>query len=419
MEENLFKDAMITLRRNRTRTVLSGAAVAGGVFILLVALAGFNVFYNGSIGEISKLNVESVVVNPLPTTMSYSGFGSGREWSIRRSDLDAINSEFPNTVTDSGPVFCPTEPQPVQVIGGRKDKVAVLAVYPGLLSLTQMSMADGRFIDELDMRHRSKVCVIGLNLSEKWFGDNENPCGKDILIGNNMYTIVGVVKKDNPFIRPFGNEENAVLLPYPTFDSDRKLDGELSCLVFSLNMTEGFEQKRDEILRFLRERHKINPDDAAATNVEGMQEYSQMLKTLFSGTKVIIWVVFIGIILSSMLGIFGIMLLSVRERKGEIAVRLAMGAGPRQIISQFVQESLAICVFSSMAGLFAAEVLIAVLRHLMLSGVITDPLYGLPHLSLVGNLAVIAVVIGGGVLSGYFPARKMVEKNISELLYDI
>lgn len=419
MQENLLRDALITLNRNKTRTLLSGAAVAGGVFILLISLAGFNVFYNGSIGEIAKLNVESVVVNPLPTTKAYSGFSSGREWYIDKSDIDAIKLEFPNIITDSGPIYRLPGLQSVQIVDGERDDAEIIAMYPGIFSLMQMSMDKGRFIDGLDMLHLRKVCIIGLDLAEKWFGNNEDPCGKEILVGNIMYTIVGVLKKDNPFIQPFGNEQNSVVLPYSTADAVYKLEGELSYLVFSLNMTEGFEQKREDILRFLRQLHKVDPDDVDAVNVEGIQDFSHMLKTLFNGTKVIIWVVFIGIIISSLLGIFGIMLLSVRERKSEIAVRLAMGAGPQEIISQFVHESLVLSVSSSMIGLCLAESLIAALRLLMRTGVVSDPLYGPPQLSFWGILAVIVVVIAGGVLSGYLPARNMVERNVSELFYDI
>lgn len=419
MQENMFRDALITLKRNRARTLLSGAAVAGGVFILLISLAGFNVFYNGSIGEVAKLNVETVVVRSQTTTKAYSGFGSGREWNIDKADIDAIKSEFPNIITDSGPVYSFPDLQPVQMVDGKRDYAEVIAMYPGIFPLMQMSMEKGRFIDDLDMLDMRKVCTIGLDLAEKWFGSNEDPCGKDILVGNIMYTIVGVLKKDNPFIQPFGDEQNSIVLPYSTADAVFNLDGGMSHFVFSLNMTDGFEQKREDILRYLRQLHKVDPDDVDAVIVEGMQEYSQMLKTLFNGTKVIIWVIFLGIIISSLLGIFGIMLLSVRERKSEIAVRLSMGAGPQDIISQFVHESLMISVSSSMIGLCLAESLIVVLRYLMREGVISDPLFGPPQLSFVGILAVIVVVIAGGVLSGYFPARKMAGNNISELFYDV
>ena len=419
MEENLFRDAIVTLKRNRTRTLLSGTAVAAGVFILLFALAGFNVFYNGSIGEISKLNLESVIVNPALTTKSYSGFGPGREWELNKTDIDALLSEFPGTITDSGPIYLFPTPQLVQVGNGSRDNVTVMAVYPGVYGILQMTMEKGRFIDDPDMQCQRKVCVIGSKLSGKWFGDSANPCGKDILVGNVLYTIVGVVKKDNPFINVLGDEEDSILLPYSTADAVCNLGGGVSYLVFSLNMTEGFEQRREEILRSLRQLHKVDPYDTDAANVEGMHEYSQMLKTLFSGTKVMVWVIFIGIILSSLLGIFGIMLLSVWERKNEIAVRLSIGAGPRDIVRQFVYESLVITVCSSMIGLSAAELSIAALRLLMRIGVITDPLYGMPQLSFPGIISVMTMVIAGGILSGYCPARKMAGKKVSELFNDI
>lgn len=419
MKETLFKDAMVSLRRNRTRTLLTGAAVAGGVFILMFSIAGFNIFYNGSMGKISKLNLETASISTNPTTKSYAGFGPGREWSLEKKDILAINSEFSNTITDSGPVYCFSDLQPARTYNGKVDYVSVMATHPGVFALMQMAMDKGRFIDELDMLHQRKICVIGLDLAEKWFGSKENPCGKDILVGNVLYTIVGVVKKENPFIQPFGNEQNSILLPYSTADAVYNLEGKLSFLLFSLYMTPGFEQRREDIVCYLRSLHNVAPDDIFATNVDGVQEYAQMLDTLFGGTRVLIWVVFIGIILSSLLGVFGIMLLSVKERQVEIAVRLSMGARPSDIVRQFVQESSVISVLSSVTGLFAAELAIAVIRHLFHIGVISDPMFGLPQLSFVGILSVMVTVIVGGILSGYFPARKIAEKNVSLILSEI
>lgn len=419
MRETLFRDAMVSLRRNRTRTLLSGASVAGGVFILLFSMAGFNVFYNGKMGEVSKMNLETVAVSALPTTKSYLGFGYGREWTLHKSDIEDLLSKFPSTITGAGPVYCFPTPQLVQTGDGERKYASVLATHPEVCDLMQMSMSNGRFIDEFDMQHQRKVCVIGLDLSEQWFGDKENPCGKDIMVGNVLYTIVGVIKKENPFVKSFGNEQKSVLLPYTTADAVYGLNGALSSLLFSLNTTKGFEQKKDEILCYLRQLHQVAPDDISATFAKGVQEYAQILDTLFRGTRILIWVVFIGIIISSLLGVFGIMLLSVRERQVETAVRLSMGALPQDIIRQFVQEGLIISVLSSMIGLLLAELTIAGIRFLFLNGIIKDPLFGLPQLPFAGILAVIATVIVGGFLSGYLPARKMTGKNVSVLLNDI
>lgn len=419
MEDSLFKDAMIVLKRNRTRTLLSGCAVAGGMFILLVSLAGFNIFHNGSIGEISKLKLETVVLKTLPTTMSYSGSGSGRHWEFDMADLNSLQSEFPDIIVGTYAVSLSSGLQAVLDRNGKIDYANVMFITPGLDSLMQMSMVNGRFINELDMSQKRKVCVVGLDLYKKWFGDDEEACGRDIRIGDIMYTIVGILKKDNPFVAPFGNEQNSILLPYSTADAVYGLQGKIPFLGFSLYTTEGYEKIKEEIMRYLLKIHKVNPDDRYALDTMGMQEYAQMLKVVFKGTKVLVWVIFIGIIISSLLGVFGIMLLSVRERKGEIAVRLSMGAGPRDIIRQFVHESLVISVSFSLIGLFAAEIVIAILRFLIRNGIMSDPLFGMPQLSFSGVLSVMAIIIAGGVLSGYYPARKMISKNISELFYDI
>lgn len=418
MEETLFKDALISLKGNRTRTLLSCAALAGGVFVLIFSIAGFNIFYNGSIGEISKLEQETASVSTKSTTKSYSGFGAGREWNLHKSDIDEILLKFPNTITSAGPVYRFDDLQLVRTDNGVRDYAPVLATHPEVCDLMQISMVYGRFIDGFDMQSQRKVCVVGLDLAERWFGDKEDPIGKDILVGNVLYKIVGVAKKDNPLILPFGNEQKTIILPYSTADAVFNLKGTLSFLLFSLYMTDGFEQRRDEICSYLRQLHQVDPDDTYALQVDGVQEYTQMLDNLFSGTRVLIWTVFILIVLSSLLGVFGIMLLSVRERRMEIGVRLSMGARPKDIIQQCVYESLIMSMLSSLSGVLSAELIIAVFRFLFHNGTISDPLFGLPQLSFTGIITVMIIVISGGILSGYFPARKMVNMNVSVLLSD-
>lgn len=415
----LFRDALVTLKRNRTRTLLAGLAVTFGVFILLVSIAGFNIFYNGSFGLISKYNLESVLINTNPTTREYDGFGAGREWDLEKGDVETIRHQFRNTVTDIGPVYVYPDKQLVLPGNGKRDYVEVTATHPEVFSLLSTSMASGRFIDEIDMRNRRKVCVVGRGLAERWFRKDEEPLGKDILVGGISYTIVGIIRKDNSMVQPFDDETYCVLIPYSTADAVNNLEGKVTHLVFSLEATEGYEHKREEIIRYLKQLHSVDPDDADSAKVTSMQDYSQMLNTVFDGTDVLFWVVFIGIVLSSLLGVFGIMLLSVRERKSEIAIRLSMGALPEDIERQFVSESLVISTFSAFSGLAIAEAVLAVIRLMFRRGIISDPLFGLPQLSFGGVLAVLAIVIAGGVLSGYIPARKMADKQIAELFEEI
>lgn len=416
---DLFSDALITLRRNKTRSLLAGLAVASGVFILLVALAGFNVFESGSFGELSRSKKEFVLVSPNPTTKSYAGFGAGRTWVLEHSDLNKLLNDFPNDITDAAPAYVFPGEHLILTENGKTDYARVMATHPCIFEPVTLSTVYGRFIDKMDMQKRRKVCTIGIDLSERWFGKGEDPCGRDIQVENILYTIVGVIRKGNPMILPFGNESQAVLIPYTTSDIVYGLDGKVTHLTFSLDADEESDKKAEQIISHLRLLHKVDPNDTDATRIIMLQEYSRILKALFSGTKILFWVVFFGIIISSILGVLGIMLLSVRERRNEIAVRLSIGALPREIKMQFIQESIVLSCFFSLTGLAAAEIVLFLARLLYRQGVINSALFGLPTLSFGGVMAVLLVVATGGVLAGYLPSRRMAESNVAELLNDI
>jgi len=409
---------MQVLKRNKSRTFLTGLAVASGVFILMVAMSGFNIFYNGSFGDLAQSKNQSVFLETLPTTKAYDGFSSGREWDLHMSDIDLVKEEFKSILNYVGPVYVFKNGLNIQLEDGRTHITPVTATNSDCLDVLSLSFPYGRYLNKWDMNGQRKVCVIGKQLSEKWFGPTVNPCGKRLLIDGVSFTIIGVSKKSNGFYLHFGNEENQILIPYTTADAIFNLEGKQTDMIYSIPATPGYEERSEQILRAIRQANNVDPDDTDAVLAEGMQTYAIMVGTVFHGIDILFWVVFLGVIITSMLGVFGIMMLSVKERKAEIGIRLTMGAVPQDIEKQFICESLVVTIISAIAGMLAAESVVGIMRKLFSDGQLADPMFGVPQLPLAGTVIVFVIIIIGSTLAGYIPSKKMTDKTFSELFND-
>lgn len=412
---DFFDDSIQVLKRNKSRTILTGLAMAAGVFILMIAMAGFNIFRNGNLGKLATFDEEIIFFVSLPTTKPYGGFSSGREWKPKADQIADIKQEYGNVLNSIGPVYSFPSDKLVQLSNGKRDKTHVVATYPESKTALSLSNVHGRYVGQMDMDGQAKVCVVGRRMADKWFGKGCNPCGEKILLDGVSFTIVGVIKKDNEMALQFGNEENMILIPYTTADVVYNLDGKVTQLMFGIPAEEGYKQITSRIGRYIRSLNNVDPEDTDACWMESLQSYAIMVATVFDGINILFWVVFMGVIITSLLGVFGIMMLSVKERKAEIGIRLTMGAVPEDVEKQFVCESLIVTIVSTVVGLLLSEIIIVAIRKVFAAGLVTNVLFGAPQIPLVGTILVIVLIIAGGILAGYLPSRQMSNMKISEL----
>ncbi len=202
----------------------------------------------------------------------------------------------------------------------------------------------GRDLTAMDVQHRRLVCVAGSDIAENLF-KNEDPIGKRIKIGGYKFRIVGVLEKQGDV---FGhNLDQEVRLPIGVF---YKLYGSSRSLTITVNVEnpELIDQTKDQIRGILRRVRKVPPgeeDDFSVNQMDMIMElYNNLTSTLYAAA---IGVGAISLLVGG-IGIMNIMLVSVTERTREIGIRKAIGAKRRNILWQFLIESV---VISAMGGL--------------------------------------------------------------------
>ena len=260
-------------------------------------------------------------------------------------------------------------------------------------------MALGSRFSQSDVEGGSKTVILGETVCEKLFGINANPVGQTLRIKNIPFQVVAVASKKGQSAA--GQDyDDAAFVPYTTFAAKVQggLQKFLSGIIFvSASSSAGTARATAEITSLLRDRHHLRTgteDDFSLRNLSEIANAQEQAVGTISALLLSIALVSLAV---GGIGIMNIMLVSVTERTREIGVRMAIGARPLNILTQFLIEALTLAVAGGLAGIAAG--LLAAQR---LAVAFSWPMKVRPDIILV------AVVFSGlvGVGFGLYPAYK-------------
>ncbi|MGD2205854.1 MAG: ABC transporter permease [Anaerolineae bacterium] len=218
------------------------------------------------------------------------------------------------------------------------------------LEVRSLDMAMGGFLTEADLEDQARVAVLGWGVYSDLFADADYPVGQTITIDGIRFEVVGVLEEQGGF----GDDDDTIYVPLTTaqvrFFPQRTLSGERPLAVIFASVVDETQVDAavEQITDVLRERHDLDPgdeDDFAVTSQQEILDFASQITGILS--------VFLGAIagislLVGGIGIMNIMLVSVTERTREVGIRKAVGATKRDILLQFLLESI---VLSSVGGL--------------------------------------------------------------------
>jgi putative ABC transport system permease protein len=238
------------------------------------------------------------------------------------------------------------------------ESVGVQGVTSNTILLSNVEVAQGRYISDFDDANRRDIVFLGSEVAEGLF-PNADPIGKEVKIGRDVYTVIGVAKKLGSVLGQ--SQDNFVHLPLMTFF---KAFGKRSSPTFRLvvRSREGVpaEKVQDQVRVAMRNRHKLNynqPDDFSIATDEVTEQFFGAI----TGTVAAVAFPVVGI--SLVIGgivIMNIMLATVTERTREIGIRKSLGATRRDILVQFLIESAMLSGLGGLIGLLVAVTLMTI-----------------------------------------------------------
>ena len=391
--------ALRALLKNKMRAVLTILGVVIGIAAVTTIVSIGQGAGRLVSGEFEALGTNVVLV--LPGQSRRGGVRQAGALSLTSDDCTAISEECPSVLAAS-----PIVGTAGQVIYGNenwnpKEMQGVGADY---LIVRNWELAAGGFFTQTDIESSAKVCVIGQSLIPKLFR-TVNPLGETIRINNVPFRVLGILKKKGANMVG-DDQDNIVMMPFTTVR--KRLNGSpidhVHAIMVSARSTELMAAATNEIRTLLTERHEIRPGEEADFTVQDTTEIAAILG-IITGTLTLMLSAIAGIsLLVGGVGIMNIMLVSVTERTREIGIRMALGARGRDILRQFLVESV---VLSSIGGLIG--LILGTLTSMGATAVINAYKPGTEWPMVISwPAALVAMSFAAivGVFFGYYPARR-------------
>ena len=436
-----LRTAMVAIRRNLMRAALTTLGIVIGVAAVIAMME----IGKGSSTAIQH-TIESMGANNLlimPGTAASGGvsYGSGSILTLTAADSDAIARDCP-AVSSSAPVVRAR----TQVIYGNKNWVpmSIYGTTPQFLNVRDWdSLEMGDAFTDQDVRTANKVCMIGLTLVRELFG-TESPIGKEIRVHNVSFKVIGVLSRKGANMMGM-DQDDILLAPWTTIkyrvtgssattvnQSAAAAAGTVNSLnqlypgssgglysvpsatqladtpqpirfanvdqvIAAAKTAQDIPEAIAQLTAVLRERHRIKPTAPEDFQIRDMTEMTKALSsTTELMTKLLLFVAMISLIVGGV-GIMNIMLVSVTERTREIGLRMAVGARPRDILSQFLIEAVVLSVAGGALGIGLGRLCSYLVRTLL-----NWP----TEISLPAIFAAVIVSASVGIIFGFYPAWK-------------
>ena len=396
--------AVTALLSNKLRSILTmlGIIIGVGAVIAMISI-GMGVKQNVT-NSIASLGSNMLIVMPGSTNQGGVRSAAGSNQKLKYDDATAIKNKIKNIDYVS-----PTVNSSYQIVNGNQNwNTSVYGVTPEYLHIRSLVVQSGSFITQSDLNSRNRVAVIGPTVASNLF-DEANPVGKNIRINNQPYKIIGVLESKGQ--SSMGQDQDDIVI-VPLTTAQERLMGitYVRSINIQVSSADKIEQVQSEVETLLRQRHHImngKEDDFNVRNLTSLMETmtsTTTMLTLFLGSIAAISLIVGGI------GIMNIMYVSVTERTREIGLRMSIGAKGRDILAQFLIESILISVTGGVIG-----ILVGVGAAVLVNIFAAFPIYIQPW-SVFLSFAVCTLT---GIFFGWYPAQKAAMLNpIDALRYE-
>ncbi|WP_373503971.1 ABC transporter permease [Aestuariivirga sp.] len=393
------KLAISSIRRNALRSVLTLLGIVIGV-AAVIAMVTIGSGASLKVQEnLAKLGSNMLIARPGQSTFGPGGASDSRAFEER--DVAALKANL----TGVRGVAPTAQKQAKVVFGALNYDTSVTGTNADYFTVQDWTLADGRVFSEGEERSGTSVCVIGSTIVSELFGQSD-PLGERLRIGNFSCEVIGRLESKGQ--SAFGSDQDSiVLLPMRTYQ--RRLSGNTRISSISISVIEQADIPRvqRDAEDVLRERRRVAPGEDDDFSIRDMTQIANTMAATTTIMTGLLGAVAAVSLLVGGIGIMNIMLVSVTERTREIGIRLAIGALERQVLSQFLVESIVLALFGGIIGILLGLGLAGVAAVLMDVPFTADP-------QVVALAFLVSALIG--VVFGYFPARRAARLDPIEAL---
>ncbi|MCA9158622.1 MAG: ABC transporter permease [Planctomycetales bacterium] len=391
--------ALRALLKNKMRAVLTIIGVVIGIAAVTTIVSIGQGAGQLVSGEFEALGTNVILV--LPGQTRRGGVRQAGAPTLTAADADAIRVECPAVLAAS-----PIVGTSGQIIYGNENwnPKEMQGVGADHLTVRNWDLDAGGFFSQTDIDSNAQVCVVGQTLIPKLFR-TVNPLDETVRINNVPFRIIGILKKKGANMVG-DDQDDVVLMPHTTVR--KRINGSpldtVHAILVSARSTDQMSRATKEIRALMYERHEVGPNDEADFSVQDTTEIAATLG-IITGTLTLMLSAIAGIsLLVGGVGIMNIMLVSVTERTREIGIRMAIGARGKDILRQFLIESVVLSCIGGAIGIALGTV--ASMAATMLINAYKPGTEWPMVVSIPAALVAMGFAAAVGVFFGYYPARR-------------
>jgi len=405
MLTQIFYEAWIALRRNRTRSMLTMLGIVWGIATVTLLIAYGSSFRHILVSGFDAFGKSVVICWPQQTSEQPGGQRAGKKIVFEKEDVEMVKETAPLVKY----VCRETVRRPGIAYGDRMSGTApVRGVCPEYGEMRNEVPAEGRWINASDELERRRVIFLGDRLREQLFSGRP-AVGETVLVSGVRFQVIGVMGRKLQLSNYFSSDDESSWIPFSAA-SDLWDTKDAQVMVFEPIAPQFEKQAMAQVLAAVATRQQFSPTDQKAIQMFGRDEFRPVIDGLTIGLQVLL--TFIGTLTLGIggVGVMNIMLVSVDERIREIGLRRALGARKWHIKLQFLAETLLIMVLGGLLGILVSYVIAAAVGTLPLMGPLFEDTSGKADIHL--KISLMTVLLSSGVLllvgvvSGMVPALR-------------
>ena len=384
-----IREAAQALRRNVLRTSLTMLGIIIGITAVILIYSIGQGAVRFITDELSSFGTDYFQINPGSTQVSTF---AGSE-ALTFDDLDAIKNDSSLTnINYVAPIAMASE---TITANGEEDELLIYGITHEILDILKPEVIEGEFITEDQEISSERVAVLGADVAEKFFGEDTAIVGETIKINNRTFRVTGVVESSSVLAGGFIN--NSLYIPIDVVINQIIGEERLQEIDISVHDSNTINQTIADVEALLRDRHNLDEDDENDFQIQSAKDILSTVETITSLlTAMIVAISGISLIVGGV-GVMNIMLVSVTERTREIGLLKSIGAKEKDILTQFLVESMVMTLAGGVIG-----IILGVAGAFFVSLAFKIPfVVSVPAIVIAAGVSILV-----GIVFGLYPARR-------------
>lgn len=398
---NLFFESIrytySSLTGNKLRSALSLVGICLGVFSIVVVLSLIDSLKRDLYSQVEKLGKDVIYIQKIPWEAT-----EGMSWqkllsrpSVNINELRYIQEH--SRRAEAVAFVAGAEGKLIKYQDKSVEDIVLMGGSYGYSQTNTVNVEKGRYFTEEEVERGNRVAILGASVAESLM-DDKDPIGETVTLKGQRFRVIGVLEKTGKSL--FNNEDNSVFIPITKFKTVVNIRSDFTnpTLVVKAKPGVSLEELSDELVGIMRGMRRLKPvsDNNFAINDSNLID--NFLGPVFVQVDIVGFIIGIFSLLVGAFGISNIMIVSVKERTGEIGIQMALGARRIFILFQFLFESIILCIIGGAASLLVIYGLFTLLNNTLDLPIV----FVLGWNNVIFGLSLSVIV---GVLSGFLPAR--------------